>query len=37
MRRFCDVIEKVLKYAAVVIVLLMLLALAAQVFLRYVF
>jgi TRAP-type C4-dicarboxylate transport system permease small subunit len=37
MRRFCDVIEKVLKYAAVIIVLLMLLALAAQVFLRYVF
>lgn len=37
MRRFCDVLEKALKYAAVVIVLLMLLALAAQVFLRYVF
>jgi TRAP-type C4-dicarboxylate transport system permease small subunit len=37
MRRFCDVIEKALKYAAVVIVLFMLLALAAQVFLRYVF
>ncbi len=37
MRRFCDVVEKALKYAAVVIVLLMLLALAAQVFLRYVF
>jgi TRAP-type C4-dicarboxylate transport system permease small subunit len=37
MRRVCDVIEKVLKYAAVTIVLLMLLALAAQVFLRYVF
>jgi TRAP-type C4-dicarboxylate transport system permease small subunit len=37
MRRFCDVVEKALKYAAVIIVLLMLLALAAQVFLRYVF
>ncbi len=37
MRRFCDVVEKALKYAAVVVVLLMLAALAAQVFLRYVF
>ena len=37
MRRFCDVVEKSLKYAAVVVVLLMLAALAAQVFLRYVF
>ncbi|MFM7008619.1 MAG: TRAP transporter small permease [Betaproteobacteria bacterium] len=37
MRRFCDVVEKALKYVAVVVVLLMLLALAAQVFLRYVF
>ncbi len=37
MRRFCDVVEKVLKYVAVLVVLLMLAALAAQVFLRYVF
>ena len=37
MRRFCDLVEKLLKYVAVVVVLLMLLALAAQVFLRYVF
>ncbi len=37
MRRFCDMVEKALKYAAVMVVLLMLIALAAQVFLRYVF
>ena len=36
MRRFCDGVEKVLKYVAVLVVLLMLAALAAQVFLRYV-
>ncbi len=37
MRRYFDVLEKVLKLAAVTLVLLMLCALAAQVFLRYVF
>lgn len=37
MRRFCDMVEKALKYTAVMVVLLMLIALAAQVFLRYVF
>jgi TRAP-type C4-dicarboxylate transport system permease small subunit len=37
MRRFFDVLERVLKLTAVTLVLLMLLALAAQVFLRYVF
>lgn len=37
MRRAFDLLEKVLKITAVVIVLLMLFALAAQVFLRYVF
>jgi TRAP-type C4-dicarboxylate transport system permease small subunit len=37
MRRYFDCLERVLKLAAVTIVLLMLLALAAQVFLRYVF
>jgi TRAP-type C4-dicarboxylate transport system permease small subunit len=37
MRRFFDVLEKILKLTAVTLVMLMLLALAAQVFLRYVF
>lgn len=37
MRRFFDLLEKVLKLSAVTLVMLMLLALAAQVFLRYVF
>jgi len=37
MRRFFDYLEKGLKLTAVTLVLLMLLALAAQVFLRYVF
>lgn len=37
MRRYFDCLERVLKLTAVTIVLLMLLALAAQVFLRYVF
>ena len=37
MRQFFDRLESVLKMAAVVIVLLMLLTLSAQVFLRYVF
>lgn len=37
MRQVFDWIERVLKMAAVVVVLLMLLSLAAQVFLRYVF
>ena len=37
MRRYFDFLERVLKLTAVTIVLLMLLALTAQVFLRYVF
>ena len=37
MRRYFDFLEKVLKLTAVTLVLLMLLALSAQVFLRYVF
>ncbi len=37
MRRYFDYLERVLKLTAVTLVLLMLLALAAQVFLRYVF
>jgi TRAP-type C4-dicarboxylate transport system permease small subunit len=37
MRRYFDFLERVLKLSAVTIVLLMLLALTAQVFLRYVF
>lgn len=37
MRRFFDGLERVLKLTAVTLVMLMLLALAAQVFLRYVF
>ena len=37
MRRYFDFLEKVLKLTAVTLVLLMLFALAAQVFLRYVF
>lgn len=37
MRRYFDFLERVLKLTAVTLVLLMLLALAAQVFLRYVF
>lgn len=37
MRRYFDLLERVLKLTAVTLVLLMLLALAAQVFLRYVF
>ena len=37
MRRYFDLLERALKLAAVTLVLLMLLALAAQVFLRYVF
>ena len=37
MRRYFDLLEKVLKLTAVTLVMLMLLALAAQVFLRYVF
>lgn len=37
MRRYFDFLEKVLKLTAVTLVLLMLVALAAQVFLRYVF
>lgn len=37
MRRFFDVLERILKLTAVTLVLLMLLALTAQVFLRYVF
>ena len=37
MRRVFDGLERILKIAAVVIVLLMLFALAAQVFLRYIF
>lgn len=37
MRRYFDFLERVLKFTAVTLVLLMLFALAAQVFLRYVF